>query len=737
METLLTMSEQYSQHEYAQNKILKRSENTMVTYKRYHNQIAKMIDSIGDFKISRYDLNKNIKHELKYVHYADAVKKYLLGFSNKSAVNYMRYIKSVLKYADESGIKCSYKHFNMVELDNPVKTIPTNIYKKLNKLALDEAKDNDGALLYLLLSITGARIKDIEGITNDNFTTSSIHYCPSKTNSACITVPISRTVSRLLTKKTEENKKDSLMSKEQSKKVFPRHDRNSLYYVFKKWINSLNIKGEVVKDKVSADGTRSHEVIDIKDFIRPHKRSTYEIESGVPEDETVTNPRYKTSVVANRRLYVGNVMATYPDGVEEVLGDTMIKSVVDNYDVLPLQNAIDVAIKDGDEIVRLMEYGDRILQFKKNTLYVINISQDREYLEATYRNKGIPVKSAAVETDYGIVWANQHSCYLYNGRTIVDLLVDRQGKRKIDPAVWTGVIKTTIDSPVNLGYSATGKVLVVDPDASDVTVKNAYVYDFKTGSWSIQPDSLTVNSSDTRSNFVKRWDGELMYGSAGRFHLWKDDLHKGDEAEFITKDYILGAPNKTVKLYNVYITYKSTEAISSCLSRLRYAIDGTGNFSAFNNCTVGGSTVTSLPITWTNLKAGGTDVLTNGTTTGAAANEVIVLDYTTELVANDFISIAGDNNEYMKVLETEDTDSIKVQRGHPIGGVLDATSNDSQVTVLKWKQAKFGITSTVDSETRNGVTCNSVQLRFNPNVSAGLMVQSIIFEYRPLYKESA
>ena len=91
----------------------------------------------------------------------------------------------------------------------------------------------------------------------------------------------------------------------------------------------------------------------------------------------------------------------------------------------------------------------------------------------------------------------------------------------------------------------------------------------------------------------------------------------------------------------------------------------------------------------------------------------------------------------MKVLETEDTDSIKVQRGHPIGGVLDATSNDSQVTVLKWKQAKFGITSTVDSETRNGVTCNSVQLRFNPNVSAGLMVQSIIFEYRPLYKESA
>ena len=276
METLLTMSKKYSEHEYSQNKILKRSENTMVTYKRYHNQVAKMINDIGDLKISTYNINKNAKHELKYVHYADAVKKYLLSFSNKSAVNYMRYIKSVLKYADESGIKCSFKHFNMVELDNPVRTIPTDIYKKLNKLALDEAKDDDGAMLYLLLSITGARIKDIENISDDNFTTSSIHYCPSKTNSATITVPITRTVARLLSSRIDANKKNSFNSKEQAKKIFPRHDRNSLYYAFKKWVNSTNIKGEVVKDKVSADGTRSHEVIDIKDFIRPHKvRSTF------------------------------------------------------------------------------------------------------------------------------------------------------------------------------------------------------------------------------------------------------------------------------------------------------------------------------------------------------------------------------------------------------------------------------------------------------------------------------
>ena len=113
-----------------------------------------------------------------------------------------------------------------------------------------------------------------------------------------------------------------------------------------------------------------------ENFIRPHKRSTFEIESGIPEDEKSTMPRYKTSVVANRRLYVGNLMVSYDDGTQEVMGDTMIKSVVDNYDVLPVTNRIDVAIKDGDSIVKLMEYGDRILQFKEKTLYVINIAQD-------------------------------------------------------------------------------------------------------------------------------------------------------------------------------------------------------------------------------------------------------------------------------------------------------------------------------------------------------------------------
>ena len=475
-----------------------------------------------------------------------------------------------------------------------------------------------------------------------------------------------------------------------------------------------------------------------ENFIRPHKRSTFGIESGIPEDETVTSPRYKTSVVANRRLYVGNLMAAYPDGSEEVLGDSMIKSVVDNYDVLPLGNSIDAAIKDGDEIVRLMEYGDRILQFKKRTLYIINIAQDREYLEASYKQKGLPVKSAAVNTDYGVAWVNQHGCYLYNGKTIIDLMLDRQGKRKIDPEAWKAVIGTAVDTPVSVGYSATGKVLVIDLDASSAAL-NTYVYDFKTGAWSFNPGSMTsAATAKGRSNFVERWDGELMYSNYGDFYLWRDEMHKGSLADFTTKDFILGAPNKKVKLYNVYITYKSTESIASAVQKLRYAVNGTGNFINFAACSIDGAAVSALPTTFTALKLGGTAVLTNGTTTAAHANTIITIDTGggSELEVGDFISIAGDNDEYMKVAENQSVTTLKVVRAHPIGGVIDATSNDAAITALKWKQARFSITSTVDSETRNGVVCDSVQVRFRPAVATGLMIQSIVFEYRPLFKET-
>lgn len=464
-------------------------------------------------------------------------------------------------------------------------------------------------------------------------------------------------------------------------------------------------------------------------LIRPHKRSTYEIETGVPEDEEVTMMRYKTSVIANRRLYVGNLFVSYPDGTEVRMGDTMIKSVVNKFDLLPLKSKIDVAIRDGDDIVRLEEYADRILQFKKNTLYIINIAQDVEYLEATYKGKGVPTKSSVTKTDYGVVWVNRHGCYLYNGRTIIDLMVNKRGDRLIGAEEWRGFINEGVDTPVSIGYSQPGKVLVVDGNADETTYTNAYVYDFKTGSWRYQSYALTDNGVHGRSNMVQRWDGELMYASYGTFYTFKDEGTRQANGHITTKDFQLAPPNKKVKLYNVYITYKTTDDISSAVTRVRYATDGNKQFSQFNTIYKDASTVSVLASTFKYLKNVGTVVETNeGSGVAAlATTDTFTLDNTYELNVGDYI-IIEDEAEIMKVLEIKSSTEIKVLRG-ALDTTIEAASNNKDISRLCSDQARFEITTPVK--------CSSVQLDIiHTGVTTYMEIEEIIFEYRPLFKET-
>ena len=66
----------------------------------------------------------------------------------------------------------------------------------------------------------------------------------------------------------------------------------------------------------------------------------------------------------------------------------MLKTPLGKYNIFPSSNYIDVAIIDGDEITGLAYFKDKILQFKKRKVFVINISGDTEYLEDTFEGVG-------------------------------------------------------------------------------------------------------------------------------------------------------------------------------------------------------------------------------------------------------------------------------------------------------------------------------------------------------------
>ena len=341
----------------------------------------------------------------------------------------------------------------------------------------------------------------------------------------------------------------------------------------------------------------------LKDF---NEVNSYESETMVSQDDASSNSsltcRYKTSVVANNRMYVGNIMQK---GV--IHGDRMLKSPIGKYNILPASSFVDVAINDGDEITALSYYKDKILQFKKKKVFVINVSGDYEFLENTFENVGIKDSCATVQTPFGIAWVNETGCYLYDGEKLTNLI--------------EGIIPATSDyATITNNYWLTGK----DADTSDIydipvagyienrdtllikwtnqsheetSIPSGVTYHFPTKSWSY---SIRAWSGATQepttgeiSNFITDKNGDVLYyrklasgdlyGTIlGGIKKWNQSATVTDTSSakifyFTTKDFTFGNINARKKVYKVYVTYKS-DGDSAVV--VKAAINGTGAFNS-------------------------------------------------------------------------------------------------------------------------------------------------------------
>ena len=298
----------------------------------------------------------------------------------------------------------------------------------------------------------------------------------------------------------------------------------------------------------------------------------------LPEEvKDMVQLRFKTAVVANRVVYVGHVEKTYK-GETVVQGDAMYKSGVNKFDTFSDFSIVEASINDGDSIVKLEEYADRILQFKKNKMHLINISQNIEFLEDTFANKGVSVPSATCKTDYGIAWVNENGCYLYDGKQVNDLL-EKGGMQIIKESEWSSFIEA---SPM-IGYLPKKRQLIVADDSGTAGSGNIYLYDLVTKSW-VQGSGKFVGSQN-KTNFVTDWNGDLVHAHTpirGTVVKWDDTSAVTSNLLFATKDMTFGQPGQRKKLHKVYITYKGDA--SSLV--VKYAIDGetdSNDFLQFNS----------------------------------------------------------------------------------------------------------------------------------------------------------
>jgi len=253
------------------------------------------------------------------------------------------------------------------------------------------------------------------------------------------------------------------------------------------------------------------------------------------------------------------------------------------------ERRLEVSVRDGDEIVKLEEYADRILEFKKNKMSLINISQELEFLEDTFVHKGVSHPAAVCKTDFGIAWVNKLGCYLYDGQKVTNLL-EKGGRQIIKESEWATF---TANEPM-IGYIPKKRQLIVVDDITTNGDGSIFLYDMVTQSW-VKGAAGTFNDQN-KTNLITDWDGELVYShTSGTMLQWDDSSDSSRDISLMTKDIDFGQPAIRKKVYRVYLTFRG----DACNVDVHYGVDGLTPALTFNNITSG----------------------TDGSTTGSGSND--------------------------------------------------------------------------------------------------------------------
>ena len=290
--------------------------------------------------------------------------------------------------------------------------------------------------------------------------------------------------------------------------------------------------------------------------------------------------QYKTVTVANKRSWIGNIKKG-----DTVYGDRMMKSVYKQYNVFPEEGWIDVVTDDGDEIIKLEAFADRILQFKKNTLYIINAPVNGgEFLEAQYSGYGIDYPCAATLTPNGVAFANTQGVFLYDSEKIVNLLVTGE-IHKVSKSDWRdfSIIPsddqdgTEIPKALRVGFEPTDDMLHIYNENNQ-----GYKISFINNSISQSKD--TSLRSDTANLFT--YNNKMYvssYDSSGYstvFSVWNNDPQQ-NTVELITRDFDLGEPSIRKRIYRIWITYRANKSnVNTTGMSMHFATNGSNTFSS-------------------------------------------------------------------------------------------------------------------------------------------------------------
>tara|TARA_R110000868_G_scaffold65399_7_gene195671 strand:+ start:3545 stop:5998 length:2454 start_codon:yes stop_codon:yes gene_type:complete len=276
----------------------------------------------------------------------------------------------------------------------------------------------------------------------------------------------------------------------------------------------------------------------------------------------------KTSTVVNRKLYIGNVQYYDDNNVRKTANDRLMKSNVNDFDFFDADSFIDVEVNDGEDITVLENLSGRILQYKQNTLYIINVSRDIEFLEGTYEQRGCLKHSHLVKGEGFVSWLNKFGLFMYDGKQLINLIQSKQtGQNKV---VWSDIYTDSI----KLSYVPKKEQLILLKKSTNTEGKSQIIlFDLKSMSFvkettsGISGQSYEPFTTDNSTNIVQDNNGELLAITSNNYALKKwadascDKKYSAGVVLMETKEFTFKKPNTPKNLTAVYISARNGDNI--------------------------------------------------------------------------------------------------------------------------------------------------------------------------------
>ncbi len=292
--------------------------------------------------------------------------------------------------------------------------------------------------------------------------------------------------------------------------------------------------------------------------------------SGYPGNTSYINALWKCAAVAGRQVYIGNVVQpTEADGgADDTVYNTskILKGSINKKYGFPDTQYINLDI-GGDAITVMEAVGDRLFVFTNNDLFIINISQDFEYLEGQFDNMGVSGPNKVCKVGEGLAWGNDTGVYLFDGQKTLSLSDDKM----MNGAQW--------DKITGMGYEPIKKNLIVFVSHLNGSSNLAqHVFSFKTKAWVATLDHDNTNQQHVNTqiltyNGAMYWlYGVTSYTELGTVTPEYDGEGQSSIAILETGRLHLGDLSRNKKIYKIYVTCKNSH--SGGETTLDYAVNG-------------------------------------------------------------------------------------------------------------------------------------------------------------------